>query len=333
MNTLIRWGKFNLVGAMGMGVQLASLALLNRCIPGHYLVASAAAVELTLLHNFVWHMHYTWRDRCGRDRRAGAPWLRPFVRFQLSNGLVSLVGNVALMRLLVHGAHLPVLASNLLAILSCSVANFAIGNSWAFAAARRAEPPRSRIASIPSVALLLPLLLLANARTNAQAPAPSLPTAPQPAQSSYHPRPNDSYTYNAGVFCGVGASTSRVATKPTGGCGAGITFVPLPVFLEVGVMGPQANRSSITGYISVDGTIPLAPLSSKILPLAIIGYSRLFETGHSFDYGLALALPRPGEPKNSSDSLRIELRDYWTFANPTQHNVMLRIGWMSEVHD
>jgi putative flippase GtrA len=30
MNTLIRWGKFNLVGAIGMVVQLAALALLNR---------------------------------------------------------------------------------------------------------------------------------------------------------------------------------------------------------------------------------------------------------------------------------------------------------------
>ena len=27
MNTFIRWGKFNLVGAMGMVVQLASLAV------------------------------------------------------------------------------------------------------------------------------------------------------------------------------------------------------------------------------------------------------------------------------------------------------------------
>ena len=31
MNTLIRWGKFNLVGAMGVVVQLAALSLLSRC--------------------------------------------------------------------------------------------------------------------------------------------------------------------------------------------------------------------------------------------------------------------------------------------------------------
>ena len=56
MNTLLRWGKFNLVGAMGMGLQLAALALFNRWTAGHYLYASALAIELTLLHNFIWHL-------------------------------------------------------------------------------------------------------------------------------------------------------------------------------------------------------------------------------------------------------------------------------------
>jgi putative flippase GtrA len=136
VNTFIRWGKFNLVGAMGMVVQLTALALLNRWAPGHYLYASAAAVELTLLHNFVWHLHYTWHDR--RDDSA---LLTQFVRFHLSNGLVSLLGNLALMRLLVQEAHLPVLISNCIAILCCSIVNFCLGNDWVFAA--KAQPIRS----------------------------------------------------------------------------------------------------------------------------------------------------------------------------------------------
>lgn len=136
MNTFIRWGKFNLVGAMGMVVQLTALALLNRWAPGHYLYASAAAVELTLLHNFVWHLHYTWHDR--RDDSA---LLTQFVRFHLSNGLVSLLGNLALMRLLVQEVHLPVLISNCIAILCCSIVNFCLGNDWVFAA--KAQPIRS----------------------------------------------------------------------------------------------------------------------------------------------------------------------------------------------
>jgi putative flippase GtrA len=128
MSTFIRWGKFNLVGAMGVVVQLAALALINRWAPGHYLIASAAAVELALLHNFVWHLHYTWRDR--RDDSAV---LGQLMRFHLSNGLVSMLGNLALMRVLVHEAHIPLLASNFIAILCCSIVNFCLGNNWAFA--------------------------------------------------------------------------------------------------------------------------------------------------------------------------------------------------------
>lgn len=129
MNTLIRWGKFNLVGAMGMVLQLGALALISRCAPGHYLCASAAAIELTLLHNFVWHLHYTWRDRHDRSSL-----LIQLVRFHLSNGLVSMLGNLALMRILVDGVGLPVLVSNSIAILFCSMINFCLGNNWAFAA-------------------------------------------------------------------------------------------------------------------------------------------------------------------------------------------------------
>jgi putative flippase GtrA len=129
MNPFLRYWKFNLVGAMGMVVQLAALALINRCAPGHYLVATAAAIELALLHNFVWHLRFTWGDRRGRSAL-----LPQLVRFHLANGLVSMLGNLALMRILVHGAHLPLLVANTIAILCCSVVNFCLGNNWAFAA-------------------------------------------------------------------------------------------------------------------------------------------------------------------------------------------------------
>jgi putative flippase GtrA len=133
MNPLLRYWKFNLVGAMGMAVQLAALGLINRCAAGHYLVATAAAIEVALVHNFVWHLHYTWRDR-----RDGASLLTQFVRFHLSNGLVSLLGNLALMRILVHEARIPLLAANTIAILCCSIVNFCLGDHWAFAAGPQA---------------------------------------------------------------------------------------------------------------------------------------------------------------------------------------------------
>ena len=42
-----------------------------------------------------------------------------------------------MMRLLVHEARLPLLISNVVAILYCSMANFCLGNNWAFAETRK----------------------------------------------------------------------------------------------------------------------------------------------------------------------------------------------------
>ncbi len=68
MNLFVRWCKFNIVGAMGMAVQLCALSLFVRWMHSHYLAATAVAIELTLVHNFVWHLQYTWRDgRCSPD--------------------------------------------------------------------------------------------------------------------------------------------------------------------------------------------------------------------------------------------------------------------------
>jgi len=140
MNVMVRWGKFNLVGVVGMAVQLGTLALINRLAPGHYMLATAAALEITLLHNFVWHLHYTWRDRFPTRNafRAGRPGDRSalaghLIRFHLSNGLVSIVGNLAMMPLLVGEMRIPVVAANAIAILCCSIVNFCLGHNWAFA--------------------------------------------------------------------------------------------------------------------------------------------------------------------------------------------------------
>jgi len=128
MDKIIRWVKFNFVGAVGMAVQLGALAAINRLAPGHYMVATAIALEITLLHNFVWHLHYTWRDRCRRGGMTGQ-----LIRFHLSNGAVSMVGNLALMPVLVEGARIPVILANAIAILCCSIVNFLLGDQWAFA--------------------------------------------------------------------------------------------------------------------------------------------------------------------------------------------------------
>jgi hypothetical protein len=172
------------------------------------------------------------------------------------------------------------------------------------------------------------LFALASAALHAQTP---LPNAPQPTVPS---KPLQAYEgIILGAFCGAGASTSSSAIRPAAGCGVGGDLLLIPVFFEIGVMAPQANRSYLTGYVSIDAKIPIGPISRKWLPVLIGGYSRLFETGHALDYGVALAIPRVVKGDPEARSLQFELRDYCTFANPTQHNVMLRIGWLLGASD
>ena len=134
ISLLARWWRFNLVGGVGFKVQMGALALLRRVCGGRDLLASAAALELTLVHNFLWHLRFTWRERCTSNR------LLQFARFQLSNGLVSLAGNLGIVRLLVRDAHLPLVGANAIAVFICAVANFYAGNVWAFAPRNQGSP-------------------------------------------------------------------------------------------------------------------------------------------------------------------------------------------------
>jgi putative flippase GtrA len=124
----MRWANFTAVGALGIGVQLALLAALIR-LGVNYLAATGLAVEMAVLHNFWWHQRFTWADR-RHDERAQV--FQRLLRFHLSNGAISMIGNLLLMRLLVGSLRLPVMAANLATIASCSLANFLASDRWVF---------------------------------------------------------------------------------------------------------------------------------------------------------------------------------------------------------
>jgi putative flippase GtrA len=116
-----RWLTFNGVGALGLVVQIGTLALLHHELEWHYLAATALAVEAAILHNFVWHQRWTWRDRREHGWRAA---LTRLWRFHLLNGVVSLAGNLGIMAVLTGGLGLHPVVANLAAVLACSIVNF-----------------------------------------------------------------------------------------------------------------------------------------------------------------------------------------------------------------
>jgi putative flippase GtrA len=83
----------------------------------------------------VWHEQFTWLDRT----RSGDPLevrlrrsLRRLLRFNLTNGAVSILGNLALMRVMVGEGHMNYLVANGIAITLCSLANYLVSETWVF---------------------------------------------------------------------------------------------------------------------------------------------------------------------------------------------------------
>jgi len=133
-STFVRWWKFNFVGAIGIGVQFAALFLLKSVLGFNYLFATAFAVEAAVVHNFVWHEQFTWFDRI-ELQGLQPPWrqsLPRFLRFNLTTGAVSIVGNLALMKVMVGEGQMNYLVANAIAIALCSIANFVVTDTWVF---------------------------------------------------------------------------------------------------------------------------------------------------------------------------------------------------------
>jgi putative flippase GtrA len=129
VSRFVRWCKFNLVGGAGIAVQFTALFLIKSVLQFDYLLATAIAVQAAVVHNFVWHEQFTWADRIEVSARRS---FARFLRFNLTAGLVSIVGNLALMKVMVGFGGMNYLVANAIAIALCSVANFVVSDSWVF---------------------------------------------------------------------------------------------------------------------------------------------------------------------------------------------------------
>jgi putative flippase GtrA len=95
--------------------------------------AMPLAVEVALLHNFVWHERFTWNDRrfVGLRQRAAR-----LFRFHAGNGVFSISANTLLTWGFVEWLRLPAVPSAVAAIALCAPANFLLADCWVFAGAK-----------------------------------------------------------------------------------------------------------------------------------------------------------------------------------------------------
>jgi putative flippase GtrA len=129
----MRFAAFALVGAFGFGLQIAAVTLLTAAAGWHAVPATAAAIELAILHNFIWHERWTWSDRA---RRSGGVFLR-LGRFHIANGVVSMTATVALAWIVVPLFGWSAIAANVVGVASTGLLNFVALDRWVFATACR----------------------------------------------------------------------------------------------------------------------------------------------------------------------------------------------------
>jgi putative flippase GtrA len=130
-NTQWRFGRFAAVGLIGTGLQLLLLSLLTRNFGFSIVTATPIAVEIALLHNFIWHERFTWRDRGLKPVRPRQTLSR-LLRFQTGNGLISLGGNTVLTCFLVEQLKFTAMPAAIAAIIACSALNFIVADRWVY---------------------------------------------------------------------------------------------------------------------------------------------------------------------------------------------------------
>lgn len=114
---LMRFARFALAGAGGFIIQVGTVAGLTEIMHVNYLIATLVAVEAAILSNFVWHHHWTFRDRAGS-------WLERLIRFNALNAMTSIFGSIFLTAFFVEVGGLHPVAANIASVVGLSVINF-----------------------------------------------------------------------------------------------------------------------------------------------------------------------------------------------------------------
>lgn len=128
--------KFALVGALGVLVNLTLLFLLSATAGLPRGLAWFLAVEASVLHNFIWHQTFTWRDRRGAG--AGA-WLKRATTFHLSVAGTVAVNGAIFGLLSIAGT--PLIVAGAVGIAGAAAFNFVAGDLWVFKPLRAGKQP------------------------------------------------------------------------------------------------------------------------------------------------------------------------------------------------
>ncbi len=104
MNLLKRILSFQFIGWIGTGVNLAVLWLCYDVLSWPLLVSGALAIEVAIIHNFVWYYFWTWNDRVAFTVR---DFLTLFIRYNIFTAAIDFIIRLGILWILTeyYGVH------------------------------------------------------------------------------------------------------------------------------------------------------------------------------------------------------------------------------------
>jgi len=128
--------RFGIVGASGVVVNQGLLMLLHGRFRWPLPIASAVAIEVSILTNFFLNSRWTWKiDLGGSVRR----WTWKALQYHAATVVSAFAGNGSVLLTLVYLFDVDYRVANLVGIAVGSALNFVAGEFWVF----RSPPPRA----------------------------------------------------------------------------------------------------------------------------------------------------------------------------------------------
>ena len=125
----IRFVKFCLVGASGVGVNVGAYWVLTRIFHLSYLIANPISIQVSILTNFLLNDIWTWRDRrTGGIKR----WARRMIEFTFVANITAFAVQYLTLIILTGVFHMNDLISLLIGIGLGTILNFTVNHLWVF---------------------------------------------------------------------------------------------------------------------------------------------------------------------------------------------------------
>ncbi len=123
-----RFVKFGLVGTWGLVVNMFFLWFLTETMGVYYLFSSIAAIEISLLNNYVLNDLWTWHDRGKKGKKE---YFKRTFQYHVSASTAMLT-NLIILWILTALFGIYYLVSNIFGILCGTLLNFFINDRWTF---------------------------------------------------------------------------------------------------------------------------------------------------------------------------------------------------------